>query len=503
MHLYSSKSQVAASADYSIATGVQSMSLLKGTFGGLLWSFLETGGSKAISFFVFLILARLLEPDAFGLLALALVFVSLLETLVDQGFGDAIVQRSSLEEEHLDTAFWANLGLGALIALLVLLAAPVASSLFGEPELASVLRWMSLAFILQALSGVQSALLRRELKFRHLSIRTLLAQLAGGIVAIMMAFQGFGVWSLVGQQLTQYSTGAIILWQVCGWTPRLTFSRAHFSDLWTFGIHIVGAKLLNFVNRKSDDLLIGAFLGATSLGYYTVAYKILRSLTSLLGSVAARVAFPVFSRLQNDIATLRRAFLSGIRYVTMVAFPLFTGLALLAHEIIPLFLGDKWTPSIPILHVLAWIGLIHPPLFLNDSVFLAIGKPAWRLKLTALNAVTNFIGFAIAVQFGVVAVAAAYVIRAYLVAPIPILILRNLIDLKVNRYLKQFITPALATVVMASTMLLFGLLLPADLPALHVVIAETAFAVLTFLLAVHLLAPAFISDLRTLLLRVI
>ncbi len=424
------------------------MSLRQKAAQGVLWSVIQKWGRAGISIVTFVILSRLLGPEAFGLVALATVFTTFVEIFLDQGFSAAIVQRADLEPEHLDTAFWVNIFMGLLMTVGGLAASGLIASFFHEPRLTPVLHWLSITFLISALSSTQVAILQRKLAFKSLAVRSLAATTVGGAVGLVMAFSGFGVWSLVGQDLASGLAGVAILWRSSDWRPGFRVSTKHYKEMFTFGVSVVGNNALNVMLRRSDDLLIGYFLGPTLLGFYTIGYQLLLVIIRLVTEVTNTVAFPAFSRLQLEPERMRRAFYNVTQYTSLIAFPVFIGLATLAPELVPAFFGEKWTPSIPVMQILAMIGILQSVLFFNASVIRASGKPLWELSIMLLNTVCNVLGFLVAVRWGIVAVAASFVIVSYLVAPISYLALRKLIQVDFRTYLRQFIPPLTASLTM-------------------------------------------------------
>jgi len=457
---------------------------------GVAWSATQNWGMQAIAFFIFLILARLLEPAAFGMIAIATVFVAFIEVFIDQGFADALIQRAELEPEHLDTAFWISILTGSLLTIAAVLLSGSIAQAFGEPQLASVLAWLSLGILLGALSSTQQALLKRQLAFKALAVRAILAKFAGGAVGIAMAFLGFGVWSLVAQILIDGTVAAIVLWLASDWRPGLRFSRSCFTELFLFGVNSVGFRVLNFFNRRSDDLLIGYFLGPTALGYYTVAYKILLTLTKLLIYVVDSVAFPAFSRLQADLGQMRRAFYKAIQFTSLVAFPVFVGVSLLAHEIILGLYGQKWSAAIPVMQILALVGVLHSVLFFNYAVMLACGRPAWRLGIILLNAVANVIAFMLVVRWGIVAVAAAYVIIGYLLWPVSLGAVKRLIQINLKDYFQLYLVPVAGCIIMSLVVFSFKYMLDDLLPLYGQLGVYSGVGAVSYLVFIQLKAPS-------------
>ena len=426
------------------------MSLRQKAVKGLFWSVVQKWGRAGLTTITFIILSRLLSPEAFGLVALATAFTVFIELFLDQGFGSAIVQRKDLEPEHLDTAFWLNVLTSILMTGGLIVVSGLLGALFDEPRLASVLRWLSITLILSGLSSTQISILQRKLAFKEFAIRSMVANAVGGVVGISMAFAGYGVWSLVGQDLAGGLVRAVILWRASDWRPGFKVSKRHYKELVTFGASIVGNNALTVLMKRSDDLLIGYFLGPTLLGFYTIGYQLLVIIIRLVTEVTNSVAFPAFSRIQHQPERMRHAFYQVTQYTSVFAFPVFIGLATLAPELVPAVFGEKWAPSIPVMQVLSLIGILQSVLFFNGSVIKASGKPSWQLGIMFLNAACSVIGFLLAVSRGIVAVAAAFVIVGYLLAPVSYLAVRRLIQIDFRTYLWQFIPSLTASLLMVA-----------------------------------------------------
>lgn len=425
-------------------------SLKEKALKGTAWSAIQMGGMRLVNFAVFWILARQLNAENFGLISYANVYIALVTVFVDQGFTEAIIQRDKVEKEHLDTVFWIGVVLSTLMVLISVLFAPNIANLFNESELTIVIQLLSINFILISLSSVPQAILKRNLEFKGLAVRSFVAAVAGGIVGVVMAFQGYGVWSLVGQTLVNQAVGILVLWRVVDWRPGIAVSRQHFKELFTFGINIVGSKVINFFNRRADDLLIGYFLGTTMLGYYTIAYKTLLMLTQILIQVTQAVALPAFSRLQDNPKKLISAFKDATSLTALVSFPIFFGISLTAPTLIPLVYGEQWANSIPIVQVLMFVGALHSILFFHGSLSIALGATSWRFGITTAGALLNLLGFFIALRWGLIAIAFSYAIMSYLLIPVELWLTKKLLpSFDVPEYLKQYLVPIIAVVLMA------------------------------------------------------
>ncbi len=465
------------------------MNLRQKTAKGVAWSTIENFGNQALYFLIFLLLARWLGSEAFGLVSLAGVFIGFMMVFADQGLGGAIIQRQELELEHLDTAFWSNLAISTLLTLATLAAATPVGIFFKQPQLTPIICWLSLTFLLSGFSSVQQSLLRRQLAFKTLAIRSLLSMSVAGIVGVVVAYNGGGVWSLVCQQLVNRLVAVLTLWWVSDWRPGRKFSFKHFHDLFSFGINLLGGNILSFLTIRSDDFLIGYFLGPVALGYYSIAYRLLVAMTQVLNSTIQRVALPAFSRLQSEPARLEQAFFSVTRLVSFITFPAFLGMATLAPEIIQTLFGEKWLPSAPVMQFLALTGITQSLFTISGLVMAAVGKPSWNLRIMFLSTITNVIGFAIAVQWGIVAVAASLAIWAYLLLPVQIWAIYKLLQVKLITYFAQFVAPLIGTLIMAVAVLGAKYFLSGLANSSVLLIVCIAIGAMTYLTAIFLIAP--------------
>jgi O-antigen/teichoic acid export membrane protein len=353
-----------------------------------------------------------------------------------------------------------------------------------------------------ALNSVQMALLRREMRFRSLAIRKILAVAVGGVVGIGMAIGGYGAWALVGQQLAAGAISVVALWTVSPWRPGLQASRADFGPLFRFGIHVVGGDLLNFLSRNTDRLLIGAFLGTPALGFYAVAYRILDTSQVLLVNAARKLAFPVFSRLQHDPERMRRAYSRVTRALSVIILPGYVGLALVAQEAVVVIFGQRWTQSGPVAAVLFLIGPVLTVQLFSGSLMNAVGHPEVTFRIRLITTVVNIVGFLVAViLFGsIIAVAAAFVLRGYLVMPLIMVWLRKYAGIPLAAHLGELRSPALATVVMAVAVVAVKLALP-GLGQAALLAIEVAVGIVVFLGALLLIERALLADVMTLFLQ--
>jgi PST family polysaccharide transporter len=468
-----------------------------------MWALAETWGNRLISTGVFLVLARLLGPASFGLVALAIIFIELGNRLVNQGFGAAIVQRQDLDRAHLDTAFWVSLGSGAGLAALAILTAPLLADLFDAPRLTAVLQVLSLRYVVDGLSNVQQSILQRDLRFRSFAVRRLVATSAGGAAGLTLALAGAGVWSLVVQNLVQGTVGVVTLWTISTWRPRFTVSGTHFREMIGFSSSVVGIAMLRFLNTRGEKLLIGAVLTPVALGFYTVALRFPDILAEAFNRSVGRVAFPVFARLQDDRERQVRALLAAARLATSVSAPAFVALAVLAPEVVRVLIGTKWEASIILVQLLAVQGLLRSQLAFAGSVVMGAGRASLMLGRTAIETLVKFGVIAIAVPHGITAVAIAVVASSYATAPLTLWVLRRASGVDLATYLRQLVRPvALALSMGAAIAGVKALLVAANHPdAAVVLVVGLAAGGAVYVGLALVFAPDLVADMRSTLAR--
>ena len=423
---------------------------LRGTF----WSALQQIGDKGIRLPLYLVLARLLPPESFGLVALAAAYIDFIELFMNQGLNVAIIQREDLEPEHLDSAFWGNIVFALLLTGFGIATAGTFASIAGHPELAPIVLWLSIAFILSGMTVVQDAILRRALAFKVLAVRTFVSRSTAGAIAIFLAFSGFGVWSLVVMQLVNQALGCALLWRASGWRPRMRFSLRHYRELLAFGISMLTVSLIRFGRMRADNFLIGLALGTTALGYYSIARQLTSGVSALMTGSIGPVLWSTLARLQREPERLARAIYQGAEMLGLLTFPAYFGLAVVAPLLVPLVLGPEWLPSVPILMALALSQATYTVGGLNLHAMVAIGETRWRVRMEALIAAVSLIAMALALPGGIAAVAWASTAALYLLVPVQVALGVRLLPIGLGRYLGRYGVPAAASALMLGAVLL-------------------------------------------------
>jgi len=384
---------------------------------GLAWKaasqvFLQ--GSRLI---VAIVLARLLSPHDWGIAAMVLVVSSLVLVFADAALGSALVQRRTLTEKDRSTVFWTSLGIGsAFTAVGIAVAGPIAA-FYGEPQVRALVIAMSLSFVVTAVATTQEALLVREMDFRRLELRMMAGTATGAAVGIALALLGFGAWAIIGQQLAIAVASSVLLWAVSPWRPRLVFSLASLRSLGGFGANVFGQRLLYYLHRHAAHILIGRFIGAGALGAYTLAYNVMLVPFSRIAGPVQEVLMPAFARLQSDPDRVAEAWVRATRLIAAVSVPALLGLVVVAPDFVSVVLGERWRTIVPLLQILAWVGLLQSLQTLNSNILMALDRTSTLFRYSIAFFCIHLAAFVLALPYGIVGVAAAYAISSTVIEP--------------------------------------------------------------------------------------
>jgi teichuronic acid exporter len=384
------------------------------------WSTSVNLAIRIVRSILFIVLARLLAPSQFGLVALATVFTTLMTLPAVSGYVTAIIQRPEVDQDLLDTAFWCTAASAVVLAGLLCVGAPQIGALLHQPQLAEVLQALSPAVLITALMGVPQAILVRDLKMRELSLRSLVAAVVSSGFAVIAAAMGAGIWSLVLQVLLEATIASATAWWLVEYRPKLGFHPKLLAPLLSWGAKVTGIDVLRTITAKSDDLLIGVVLGAGPLGVYTVAYRLLTQINEVVSQTSHNVSFSALARLQTDRVRLSEAWLRVSGVLFAVVLPVFAGVAVMAPTVVNVAFGAQWSAAAPVMTLLAVYGV---PLALTDAsnTFLqSVGRAGRALAITVLSTSLVITGFVVSVHFGIVALAASLAISGLVVMPIAI-----------------------------------------------------------------------------------
>jgi len=366
---------------------------------GAVWASIDRFANMALQFVVNLILARLLLPSDYGAIGVLTIFITVSQTLIDGGFGSALIQKKDPTQTDYSTIFYWNLGFSSLLYLILFAAAPLIASFYRSPELCQVLRAIGLSLIVTAVLSIQQTRLRKALAFRTLAITNLGSYILSSAIGIYLAWHGAGVWALVMMQLLYGAISIVILRMITHWGPSLTFSTKALRELFGFGGFILAANVLQTACQNIQGLIIGRRFNATQMGYYSQAYKLDQVTSYSLPQVIVQVMYPVYSSIQDDRQRLIEMVLMNIRVICLVIFPVLTCLLLTAEPLISGLYGDVWLPSAPYFQVLCVGGLFVCLQNVNFYAVAAVGHSRalfnwsiykWGFLLAALLIGMNF-----------------------------------------------------------------------------------------------------------------
>lgn len=354
-----------------------SRTLKEDATSAFLWDYSGNLAGAGATFVIGVILARLLAPEEFGLVAMVAVFIALVQGLMDFGLSGALVQRSNPTDEHFMSAFVVNVLLGMMLAGAAYVAAPLIARFYDESRLVLITRVLGLGFVLQSLCLVHEAWLRKHLRFKTLTQIRIGASLVGGVVGIALAWMGWGVWSLVAQSLVSTSVRTGGLWTLSGWRPERTFSFKALGELWAYGSHMFTAGILNTVFTKVDVLVVGRLFSAADLGFFTRAKGLVRFVVRFSSDSVGRVMFPVLSSIQDQEERFRRVSIQTLSLVSFAAFFLSGWLYVVAQPLIVLLLTDTWSPTAPLLQLFCLSAYVIPV----NSIILSMLKSKGHSKV--------------------------------------------------------------------------------------------------------------------------
>lgn len=373
------------------------------TIKGLFWSFLERIGQQGIQFVISIILARLLLPEQFGLIAMLTIFMAIAQSFVTSGFGSALIQKQ--DASHLDecSIFYFNILAGFLVAGTLFLAAPWVAAFYRIPLLAPLTRVLSLNLVINAFGVVHTALLTKRIDFKAQMKVSLVATALSGSIGVAMAYNGYGVWSLVAQSIGSNLFRNALLWVFLPWRPTWIFSLDSLRSMFSFGSKLLFSGLLDTIYHNLYLVVIGKMFSATDLGYYTRAQQTQQLPVENLSSTVGRVTFPIFSSIQDDEERMKRGIRKSLSALAMVNFPLMIGLAVVAKPLVLVMLTEKWLPCVPYLQLLCMVGLLYPLHAINLNVLIAMGRSDlfFRLEIYKKAMITAMIF--ITYRWGIVA----------------------------------------------------------------------------------------------------
>ncbi len=373
--------------------------LKKKTISGVAWNFAGNTANRIVQFVISIVLARLLTPSDYGLLGLIAIFMAIASTFIDSGFTSALIQYKDRTEKDLNTVFYVNLGMSTFMYIILFFVAPLIADFYTQPLLIPVIRWYSIILILGALTGVNSTLLTIRLDYKTSTRISVISAISSGIIGIIFAYLGYGVWALVIQSISGSAIRTVISFYWVRWFPKRMFSSQSFKRMFGYGSKLLIANLIHAIYDNIYGLVIGKKFNASSLGYFTRAQGFINLTAQNVTGILSGVAFPVLSKVQDDDEKLLRIYDRYVQMSSFIIFPLVLFLCGISKPLILFLLTDKWAPSIPLLQILCfnsiWLGLIS----INLNLLYVKGRTDLVLKLEIFKKSTAFLILFISVFF--------------------------------------------------------------------------------------------------------
>ncbi|MCF8333443.1 MAG: lipopolysaccharide biosynthesis protein [Bacteroidales bacterium] len=368
---------------------------------GVAWSLVERFGMHFLRFLLNLILARLLTPDDYGLIGMLVIFIEVANVVMDGGFVKAYVQKKVVSPKDASTIFYFNLLISIILYFIFFLTAPLVADFYSQPQLIEIIKVMGLVFIIDAMGLIQIAHLTRTVNFKLKSKIMMTATLSGGVLGIAAAYYGFGVWSLVIQNLARAVIKTIGFWITSSWKPKAVFSMQSLKSMFAFGSWMLLSGIIQRLFRNLNLLVIGRVFPAAAVGFYTNSKQIQRTASEQMVGAIGAVAFPVFSKMQDNKERLRNGMRQFLRHTLFLMTPLLVILMVVAEPFVIIFLKEKWAPMVPYLQWLCIVGILFPLNSTNVQLLVAQGKSNLNFRISLIKNILRVINIAIMYRFGV------------------------------------------------------------------------------------------------------
>lgn len=388
--------------------------------------------TQASRMLVSVVLARLLTPEAFGVVAVAMTTIVALEVVKDLGTGAAVIQRPTVNQLMLSSVFYLNIVGGFLAAGLMVVGAPLIAGFFDVPAAAPVVRAFALVIAIGGLTQVHHAMLRRSMRFNAVASVEMVAALTTGVLSIALALGGLGVWSMVWGNVAGAAAGSLMAWLRSGWKPSRMFALAPLKEIAGFSAHTAGYNVTTFLLQNTDKLLVGRWLGTAPLGVYSLAQRTISYPLESISRVLMTVLFPAFARAQDDDDLLRKGYTRAAGAVAFVTLPVMVGAAVVAEPLVRSVLTDKWEPLIPLLWFMAPAGALGALLSCVNTLYSAKGRADWMFRWGLASGAFTLVGFAIGLQWGLQGLAVAYLAVMVIQVPVGYALVLRLVHMRLR-----------------------------------------------------------------------
>ena len=379
-------------------------------FSGLFWKFGERITAQLISLIISVILARLLSPNDYGAVALVMVVITIADVFVSNGLGNSLIQKENADELDFSSVFYINLGVSILLYITIFILAPYIAIFYNLPVMSPALRVLGLRIVVAAINSVQQAYVSRKMQFKRFFWSTLFGTLLSGLIGIGMAYNGFGVWALIAQYLTNTCINTIVLWFTVKWRPQLKCSWNRAKGLISYGWKLLASGLIDTGYRQLRSLIIGKIYTSEELAYYNQGDKYPSLIVTNINTSISSVIFPAMSQYQNDLEQIKRMTRRAVQVSSFIMWPIMMGFAICAEPIVRIVLTEKWLPCVPYIRIFCFTYGLWPIHTANLQALNAMGHSELYLKLELIKKSIGLLALILTVRMGALAIAGSLVI---------------------------------------------------------------------------------------------
>lgn len=420
-------------------------------FSNVIWSFAEKWGAQIVSFVVGIIIARMLDPGAYGTLALVTVFTSFFSVFINYGLGNSLIQKKDADDLDFSSVFFVNMGLCTILYLTVFLLAPFVAEYYQNPDITLMIRVMGVSILVSGVKNIQQAYVSKKLIFKKFFFATSIGTVVSAVIGILMALNGFGTWSLIVQILTNQTIDTIVLWLTVKWRPKRMFSGKRLKGLISYGWKLLVSELISEAYASARELIIGKKYTEENLAYYDKGQHFAGLVVTNINSAIDSVLLPSMSREQDDIDKLKSMTKRALTCSVFVLAPCLIGLAAVAEPFVSVLLTDKWLPSVPYIRIFCFAYALRPIYTVNLNVIKALGRSDIYLILEIIKKSLGLVLLLISVRFGPLAIACSLIVEAFLAHIINCWPNRKLISYGYLRQLWDVFPTIILTAVMGAT----------------------------------------------------
>lgn len=429
-------------------------SLKSKTVKGVVWSSIERFSTQGVQFLIMIIMARLLTPKDYGLIGMLAIFLAVAQSLIDSGFSQALIRKQDRTDVDNSTVFYFNIVVSSALYLILFIAAPFVADFYNQPELTSVMRIVCLGVILNSLAVVQRALLTVRIDFKTQAKASLSAAVISGCIGIVLAYCGFGVWSLVVQQLLNLSVNTLLLWIFSKWRPIAVFSWKSFHELFAFGSKLLASGLLDTLYRNIYPIVIGKLFSASSLGHYTRAHQFSEFPSSNVTGIIQRVTYPILCGIQDETERLEAVYRKFLKLSAFIIFPLMIGMSAVARPFIDIVLGKQWGFCGQLLQIICFAMMWYPIHAINLNLLQVKGRSDLFLRLEIIKKILGITVLCITAPFGLVVMCYGQIFNSIVALVINTYYTGKLINVGFIRQMKDLLPTILLSLIMFWAILL-------------------------------------------------